>query len=99
MTKEDRIEVFLSAIDLWGEETQFDKAIEEASELIKAIIKYRHKNRSNPEWKKGLISEIADVQNMTEQLILLLGTSEEEIESIQNEKVLKLKTTIETGEY
>lgn len=67
-------------IDTYGTKVQEDIAIEECSELIKAICK----NRRNPpdETRKGIIDEIADVEIMLEQLKIIHSCSREVEERI-----------------
>lgn len=67
-------------IDTYGTKAQEDIAIEECSELIKAICK----NRRNPsdETRKGIIDEIADVEIMIEQLKIIHSCSREAEERI-----------------
>ena len=76
-------------IDTWGIEMQSVMAIEEMSELTKAICKYKRCEEIEVERKQKAIEnlkeEIADVLNMSEQLELVYGT--EEIEKIRKEKI------------
>lgn len=67
-------------IDTYGTKAQEDIAIEECSELIKAICK----NRRNPsdETRKGIIDEMADVEIMIEQLKIIHSCSREVEERI-----------------
>lgn len=67
-------------IDTYGTKVQEDIAIEECSELIKAICK----NRRNPsnETRKGIIDEITDVEIMIEQLKIIHSCSREVEERI-----------------
>lgn len=61
-------------IDRYGESAQVDIAIEEMSELTKALLKYRRNDeyiyRRN-ELRKDIIEEIADVSIMLEQLKII----------------------------
>jgi hypothetical protein len=63
LTEEERT-LCQDAVDLWGTTTQFDMIIEECSELIKAIIKYRRDKCSILE----VIEEAVDVDLMLNQL-------------------------------
>jgi len=60
------------AIDKWGKDKQLDMAIEELSELMKAIVKYRRHNW-NSVWRIKVLEEVADVELMCEQIVMLLG--------------------------
>ena len=75
-------------IDTWGVEMQSVMAIEEMSELIKAICKHRRVTDLSGDKEKALSNlkeEIADVLNMSEQLELVYGI--EDIEKIRKEKI------------
>ena len=74
------MEVFLSqkeldtvkrAIDIYGVKNQEDVAIEEMSELTKAIIKNRRYNTE--ETRANISEEIVDVQIMLNQLLFCYG--------------------------
>ena len=70
-------ELYEKTLKKYGQERQLDKSIEELSELIKAICKY--KNCSSNEFDKrinDIIEEIADVEIMLEQLKLIFSSSE-----------------------
>lgn len=72
----DRIEILRKAVEAWGIDAQSDMCIEECSELIKALLKYRRAKSA------GMIAhireEIADVQIMIDQMRLLYGNTEKE---------------------
>lgn len=67
------------AIETFGEESQIDMCIEECAELINALEKYR-RGRND---KADVITEIADVQIMCEQMQLLFGDTETDTERIR----------------
>lgn len=61
--------VYEEAIKMWGINAQVDMAIEEMSELAKALIKYR---RSATEQRiADIVEEIVDVEIMLEQLKII----------------------------
>lgn len=69
-------------LDTFGADTQFNFAIEEMSELIKAICKYKRKiENCSPEEKEKLreniIEEIADVKICIEELIYMFDCLDE----------------------
>ena len=67
-TEKDK-ELLQSAIDKWGYDAQSKQCIEECSELITAILhKERGKCSSN-----SVITEVADVAIMCEQMKLIYG--------------------------
>lgn len=66
-----RKEIEERAIRTYGENSQVDKAIEEMSELTKALLKYRVGFATLDEIRE----EAADVQIMLEQLRMLYGST------------------------
>jgi len=48
--------IYQTAIEVWGRDSQFDMAIEEMSELTKAILKLRRAERSNSRAKRDMIN-------------------------------------------
>lgn len=72
------------AIDLWGIDAQVFMAIEEMAELTNALCKMK-RGRTKPE---DIITEIADVQIMMEQLRLFFG--KEEVDTERNRKLVRL---------
>lgn len=89
---ESAYQKFLST---WGYEAQSLMAIEEMSELTKALCKYKRfgKENSSQEIKDNILEEIADVLNTVEQLKLFFG--KEEIEKIRQQKIEKTLNRIE----
>ena len=73
LSKEERIEVYNKATELWGEVAQYDQCIEEMGELIVAINKYKRKvlykeYKENKKIIENLVEEIADVSMCLEQM-------------------------------
>ena len=68
-------DVLKAAISTYGKEAQVDMAIEEMSELIKALLKYRRsKNTTGIEYGKlrsNIIEEAADVLIMVVQILMM----------------------------
>ena len=81
-SKEER-KILIQAIRHYGIEHQTDKAIEECAELINTLIKFRDKRVET----KEIITEIADVQIMLNQLILMYS---ETLDDVPNEIERKL---------
>ena len=81
------------AIKHWGAERQRDVAVEECSELQKALMKYRRYGMSE-EWRLRCVEEIADVSIMLEQLVEMLST-EKEFQDIRNYKLKRLNNLID----
>jgi NTP pyrophosphatase (non-canonical NTP hydrolase) len=69
-------DVFMKALNTWGGEAQENMAIEECSELIKAICKIRRASGSQE--FKNLIDEIADVTIMMRQMAIAVGEDQVE---------------------
>ena len=81
MEKEEKL-LYEQAIKKWGESSQVNMAYEEMGELISALNKFQ-RGRIGID---GVITEIADVQIMVEQLSVMFGT-----ESVSLEKARKLR--------
>ncbi len=64
MTEHDSI--YNDALDTWGHDAQTDIVIEELSEFIKAIIKYRRNPSEDTAF--NMADELGDVTIMTRQL-------------------------------
>lgn len=60
-------------VETYGDDAQEDMAIEECSELIKAILKFRRSNEKTVEMRDAVIDEIADVQIMLTQLGIIFN--------------------------
>lgn len=72
------IETYKKAIETFGEDSQIDMAIEEMSELTKALLKHRRVVKSGNDVelqkivaKNNISEEMADVYIMLEQLCLI----------------------------
>ena len=75
MTDIERENQFLFIINSYGIHSQQDIAIEELSELQKAILK--HRRYRCKETEQAIIDEIADVEIMLEQLKIIYSCSRE----------------------
>lgn len=69
--------IYARVIEAWGEDSQFDMITEEMAELIQAISKFR---RAKSQEKKAkayvhLCEEVADVENMINQLRYMLDAN------------------------
>ena len=69
-------------VETYGSDKQEDRAIEECSELIKAILKFRRSNAQDSDLRDAVIDEIADVQIMLTQLGIIFNCVEEVNERI-----------------
>ena len=85
MEKEERLKLYDEAIDRWGVVAQTDMAFEECGELIAALAKDKRGRVS----KEELLTELADVTIMCEQLAYILGFDEYEKEL--DRKLIRLR--------
>lgn len=69
-------------VETYGNDAQEDMAIEECSELVKAILKFRRSNTKDSDLRDAVIDEIADVQIMLTQLGIIFNCVEEVNERI-----------------
>lgn len=60
-------------VETYGNDAQEDMAIEECSELVKAILKFRRSNAKDSDLRDAVIDEIADVQIMLTQLGIIFN--------------------------
>lgn len=93
-------EILKTAIEKLGEESQIDKSIEECSELIQALCKYKRALQEkiyptiNNEIIKNLYGEIADVKIMIKQLEILFDKNA--ISEEESFKIARLERYLET---
>lgn len=85
MVNEERRVALDTIVDTYGIEPQVDMAIEECSELIKALLKYRRKQYGSEGFCKDslradILDEVVDVSIMLEQLKIIYGFSEKKVE-------------------
>lgn len=81
MEKTERISLFKKALEKWGVLAQQKMLMEEVGELFSAIGKF---DRMRAE-EKDVITELADVSIMVEQMAVLFG-----YEAFEEEKEFKL---------
>lgn len=105
----EELKILQSTIDHYGEENQLDMAIEEMSELTKAICKYKravkererdicHSTAKDVIFAKGdIVEEIADVLIMIEQLTMIFDCKQRTA-AIVSQKIKKLKGKIKNGD-
>lgn len=85
MNKEEKLKLYQKAIDVWGIEAQRNMAFEELGELNTALARDRRGRVTREE----ILTELADVTIMCEQLALFLGYDDYEKE-IDN-KLVRLR--------
>ena len=98
--------VLQQCIDTYGADKQVDQAIEEMSELIKALLKYRRKEcqlsgkNVNPtpdnlgKLRADILEETADVIIMLMQIIMIYG-GRDEVQKVIDQKIERQKTRLE----
>lgn len=85
MDKEKRLEIYNTAAEKWGWEAQREMIYEECGELITAVARHKRGRAT----KEDIITELADVSIMVEQLAQLLGY--EDYEKEKDRKLERLK--------
>lgn len=105
----EELKVMQEAIDHYGEESQLDMAIEEMSELTKAICKYKRAVKERERdichstakdvifAKDDIMEEIADVLIMLEQMLMIFDC-ERRVSAIASKKIRRLKARIDNGD-
>lgn len=87
-----------TVISTYGVNPQVDMAIEECSELTKALLKYRRK--PTPETRNDIIDELADVQIMLHQMNIIFGCAGEVESMIDykiNRQIERIRTVFENA--
>ena len=85
MEKSDRLKLYKAAIDKWGIEAQRNMAFEELGELNTALARDRRGRVTTEE----ILTELADVTIMCEQLAFILGFDDYEKEL--DRKLIRLR--------
>jgi len=67
-----REEIYQATLDKWGEDAQYDQAVEECAELIAALKHFRRGKIK----KQAVVDELADVTLMLGQLTWMFGADE-----------------------
>jgi NTP pyrophosphatase (non-canonical NTP hydrolase) len=84
-TPEDLEIIYRATLARWGEEAQYDQAVEECAELIAALKHYKRQRIGAPQ----LIEELADVTLMIGQLTWMFGP--EQVDQAIAAKLAKLQ--------
>jgi NTP pyrophosphatase (non-canonical NTP hydrolase) len=80
----DYRDIYQASLQKWGEEAQYDQAVEECAELI-ATLKHYKRGRVDSE---AVADELADVLLMAGQLMFMLG--EERVAAAMERKLRRL---------
>lgn len=91
MTPDERAAIAVDAIQHYGRDSQMDKAIEEMSELTKAICDF--KREETVQNTVNVIEETADVWIMVAQMMIIFGAGE--VDNMIEVKLTRLKERIE----
>lgn len=89
MDKQKRLEIYSTATEKWGYESQKEMIYEECGELITAVARFK-RNRAT---REDIITELADVSIMVEQLAQLFGY--EDFEKEKDRKLERLQVRLE----
>lgn len=81
----DYADLYEETLHKWGEEAQYDQAVEECAELI-AVLKHLRRGRADV---TAVAEELADVYLMIGQLVYMLG--EERFTAAIENKVARLR--------
>ena len=76
--------IYRATLEKWGEQAQYDQAVEECAELIAALKHYRRDKID----RQAVIDELADVTLMVGQLTWMFGP--EQVEQAVAAKLAKL---------
>ena len=90
----NNLNFYQRCIDVWGEDAQIKMCIEEMSELTKELCKnWRKSTKDTPEQIEHICEEIADVQNMIDQMQLIFGAKR--VEEIRKEKIARTQKRLD----
>jgi len=88
-----QLKIMKNAVNKFGKSAQEDMVIEEFSELIKAILKYR-RNECNQNLQ-NIVEEIADCEIMLNQIkTLFYGDLTKDVENIVSQKLMRLQLRV-----
>ena len=90
MYMDTRTQQYTDALNLWGEDLQKSMFHEEIGEVLTAMS---HEKRGRC-GKEAVLEELADLQIMLNQMVVLYG-SDEEFKDIINAKLIRLIARIE----
>lgn len=101
LSKQERLQIYAKATELWGKTAQLDQWVEEMAELTVAINKYKRKvlygeYEGNQKVIDNLIEEMADVKMCVEQMCDMF--KEYDIDAELDRKMQKFKGQIEQME-
>lgn len=89
--REEHRNLYKQAVDRWGEDAQISMVFEECSELMVVLSHARRSLKHHTIDREGIISEIADVSLVLEQLCFILKVSPAEWFTARENKLKRLK--------
>ena len=89
----ETFEIYKLALDKWGIEAQIGMLTEECGELLSAVNKFNRSRCSNDD----VLTELADVSIMVEQLSLIYG-GYEKFQIEKDKKLIRLLKRINNGD-
>lgn len=92
----ERATLYRRALDLWGTGEQFAMLAEKCAELIVATNHWRRHDTAPVD---ELITEIADVQIMLEQIMVAAEVRPAEVEIGKQRKIQRLRDRVRTAEH
>ena len=88
MILEERLKLYKEAIEKWGTEAQTDMVNEECGELITAMAQFKRGRTSHHD----VMTELADVSIMVEQLAMMMNY--DDFEKEKDRKLERLKNKL-----
>ena len=89
MNKQERIELYNTATEKWSFESQREMIYEECGELITAVARHKRGRATIDD----IMTELADVAIMVEQLAVYYGL--EDFEKEKERKLIRMKEKLE----
>lgn len=95
LSKNEMKSLFHNTLEFWGFDIQSNMCLEELSELMKALLKYKREEceKASDDVKYNVLEELADVHNMIYQMELYFG--KDKIDKIRTEKAYRTKLLLE----
>lgn len=99
MIRKEQTYTLAQAVSTWGINFQTDMAIEEMSELVKAVLKWRRAKtlEQRMDCEKNIIEEIADVKIMIAQLEIMFtdeGIDSKQVQDVIDQKIARLENKL-----
>ena len=91
----DKKQILQKALKTWGTNAQILIAIEEMSELTKALLKNINRGKDN---RDHILEELSDVLITLEQIQMIYGFTQEEINGAICKKMEKINKRLPTEE-